>query len=427
MSASFSHTVRLTESALSWLKAKLAKWPAVKVESTTVVCKRGGEGLDADDEIVRFDTRVSLDAPTIPGHELNARIEHLGDEGNIIYRCSGAEDPKWRTAKPYCDHCQTTRRRNDTFILTQTAAGRAIQVGRNCLAEYVRDPSATADLLNWADCVDRIVRFSADAEENFGSGRVPETYTLSYCLSWALAFGGKWVSASQARETGEQATAAYLLDTITQLRSARMFPTSRSWLDTREGKTALAIEARAAELRADETSDVYKTIEWIRSLASKPEAQISDYENNLTVLSRIGYVTTKQWSFACSAFRAWLRAQHIARGEEEKKARDAMPTTGEHEGAVGVRQGFPQVNCVLVKSLGIGDFGERFLVKFTTAAGNDLTWFTGEGQPFEQGRTYDITATPKEHGEFAKRRNTVIQRVVEGLPKPKGKKAKRAE
>lgn len=419
MSATFSTTVRLTAYGLEWLKSKLAKWPQVQVESTLV------EIEDEETPQVRFDTRVSLNAPVIPGHKLLARIEHM-EEGNIIYRCAGEERPAYRTCKPWCDHCKTSRRRNDTFVLLDEATNREKQVGRNCLAEYVRDESAAAFLLSWADSIDRIVRTCSEAEEGYGSGRVPETYTVAYCLSWALAFGGKWISGSIARETGQPATAGELLGMVNQLAYARRTPGSK-WLETSQGKLAVAIEARAKELRDDPTSDVYATLRWIDSLRAKTDTELSDYEHNLIVLARLGYVTAEQWSFACSAFRAWLRAQHIARGEQEKREREAAPVTGAFTGEIGKRMVIEKCACVLVKSLGMSEgFGpfstevERFLVKFVTPAGDTLTWFTSDiGSAWESGKEYNIAFTPKKHEEYQKVRQTVVQRVAINVPKVK--------
>ncbi len=410
MSANFSHACTLTASGLNWLKSKLARWPQVVVEATPE---------ESEDGTVLFSTRVSLNAPHVPGHTFLARIEHLS-EGNVIYRAAGEEKVEYRTAKPWCDHCKTERRRNDAFVLRCDATTAEKRVGRNCLAEYVRDEKAAADLMNWASCVDRITTACGEAEERMGGGRAPEAYTLEFVLSWARAYGGKWVSASQARETGEQASAYELLGMIRDLRDKAK---DKDFWHTRQGQQIRATEAKAEELRNDETSGVYQTLAWIDSLAVKPETAVSDYENNLTVIRRMGFATVKQWSFVCSAFRAWLRSEHVARGEAVQKAREAAGPKGNWLGEKGQRLGFEKVNCVEKKSLGIGEFGERFLVKFMSPAGNELVWFTGPCE-FDAGVEYDITGTVKDHNEFRGQRSTVLSRVVKGITVKKSKKAK---
>lgn len=422
----FSHTTRLSASAVNWLKAKLAKWPQVEIQTTPVEVKN-----DWDEITIVFDTCVSLNAPVIPGHTLAARLEHT-DEGNIVYRCAGPENPAHRTCKPWCDHCKTSRRRNDTFILL-TESGVQKQVGRNCLAEYVRDENAAATLLNWASILDNIVRTCTDAEERFSSGRIPETYTLPFVIGMAMAYGKKWVSASQAREQAHDgewsmSSAAEIMNLIT---SARTHRAGDNWWTTNEGKFYTAMKEKAAALIDDPASDVYKVIAWIGTLANKPSP--SDYEHNLSVIHRIGFCTAKQWGFVCSAFRAWLREQYIAKGAAEKAAREAAPVTGNYVGEIGKRMNVAKCACVLVKSLGMREgYGYRseavegFLIKFVTPSGDTLTWFTNDiGDAWEQGKEYDIAFTPKKHEEYNKVRQTMVNRVaifVEKTKKPRTKK-----
>jgi hypothetical protein len=53
-----------------------------------------------------------------------------------------------------------------------------------------------------------------------------------------------------------------------------------------------------------------------------------------------------------------------------------------------------------------------------------IWWASGEAEWVKEGETYEITGTIKEHGEYNGRKQTVLQRVAQGLPKPKkGKKA----
>lgn len=417
--SAFSRTVRLTATGLNWLTAKLAKWPQVEITGTPVTVEDEDE---TGNETVLFDTAVSLNAPTVPGHTFLCRIEHLGDEGNVIYRVAGEEKAAYRTAKPFCVHCNTTRRRNDTFILREDASGAEKQIGRNCLAEYCRSPEAAADLLHWADCIDRVLSACSEAEEDFGRSRSgEETFTPRLVIAWSLAFGGKWVSASQARETGETASAWELLN---DLRECRYNKDRRFW-ESRDGQRVQATQELANKLAEEEGGRVDAVLTWIDTLTAKGDS-LSDYESNLCTLKRVGFVTAKQWSFFCSAHRAFLRAEHVARGEAEAKAAAARGPVGEHVGTIGQRIEFPKVNCTDKKSLGVGEFGERFLVKFTTAEGHSLTWFASGDNDFEAGKEYDITATVKDHDEWRGTRSTVVQRVKEGVKPPKAPKKPKA-
>ena len=87
---------------------------------------------------------------------------------------------------------------------------------------------------------------------------------------------------------------------------------------------------------------------------------------------------------------------------------------------MGERTELLDVTCTEIKSRGMGEYGEQFLIKFRTPAGDELVWFTGEGTKFdpEVGKNYNVKFGVKEHSQYRNRRNTVITRVNEFVPKP---------
>lgn len=80
---------------------------------------------------VDFNSFICLD-----GWRVVAQIDH-GDSGNVV----NLIDPKeqisaiWYSLKPFCDHCNTNRRRNITFIVRHEN-GIYKQVGKSCLMDY---------------------------------------------------------------------------------------------------------------------------------------------------------------------------------------------------------------------------------------------------------------------------------------------------
>lgn len=147
----------LSEAGLDYLRKKLAKWPSVKVEAVW-----NGKA---------FAVSVTGDAPTIPGHTLVARIDHM-DEGNIIVQPSGSAPlpASYRTCPATCSHCLTNRRRNSTFVFDS-----GVQVGRTCLVEYLRSPDAAEAVLVWATIADTI----REAEGISGGKRLYDVIELT--------------------------------------------------------------------------------------------------------------------------------------------------------------------------------------------------------------------------------------------------------
>ncbi len=69
-----------------------------------------------------FTVELTGEAPTIPGWVLIGVIEHGDTElGNVIRVVPGQECPKqFRTVGSWCDHCKTSRRRLETFVLMRS-------------------------------------------------------------------------------------------------------------------------------------------------------------------------------------------------------------------------------------------------------------------------------------------------------------------
>ncbi len=167
-------------------------------------------------------------APVVEGFVFLARIEHTG-AGNILARA--AQNPKhelpvpfkYRDAKSLCDHCQINRRRNDTFVLFELKQqkiedivigdpetdDRYKQVGRNCLADFIRDPERVGEVVGIFALMYEISALSGggdDDEEEFGrsgmgGGRYQGWDILHFLSATVSSIRQEgWVSSKQAYE-----------------------------------------------------------------------------------------------------------------------------------------------------------------------------------------------------------------------------------
>jgi hypothetical protein len=84
-----------------------------------------GERETADVERVFQNVELlSPESPTVKGWQFVAALTHVDDVGTVLRVCPGAkveegELKQYRNASPVCQHCNTKRKRNDTFILKQ--------------------------------------------------------------------------------------------------------------------------------------------------------------------------------------------------------------------------------------------------------------------------------------------------------------------
>lgn len=323
----------LNAAGLNYLRKKLAKYPAVSISATW-----NGKA---------FDVAVSGDTPTIPGHTLVARIDHM-DEGNIIVQPSGSAPlpASYRTCPATCSHCLTNRRRNSTFVFDS-----GIQVGRACLAEYLRSPDAAEAVLVWATISDTI----REAEGISGGKRLYDVIELTQA---AIACADKF-----------------------------------GW-----GPRGFSIEPHQEEAEA--------VRDWLlKDVANREENAVDNYLSNLVVAYRQGYVEDRHVNLVVSGFRAYRRERETASALAEPAV------TGNYVGELKVRLRALPVTVTFIKQLPDSDYGERFICKMLTATGDTLVWFTGANLKYNEGDAVIIDATPTKHDEYNGVKVTYVSRV----------------
>jgi hypothetical protein len=90
-----------------------------------------------------------------------ATIQHT-PEGNILRTVPGFETllpARFRSCDTACEHCNTDRIRKDTYVL-QAEAGEWKQVGRNCLADFLR----TGDASGWCEMAEILASLAGEME-----------------------------------------------------------------------------------------------------------------------------------------------------------------------------------------------------------------------------------------------------------------------
>lgn len=170
----------------SEFEAKLAKLNrrSVKLGIAPVTASYADRLVKVDDTHSKLVLDIELDgiAPCINGWTLVCRIEHT-PAGNLVSGATGCREDlsAWHNAAPRCDHCSTDRARRDTFILRATD-GHTIQVGRSCLADFVRSEDAVR-IMNaamWGD-------FFPPNPEGEGCGFGQMTFATITILEFACA------------------------------------------------------------------------------------------------------------------------------------------------------------------------------------------------------------------------------------------------
>lgn len=338
---------------------------------------------------------VSGPTPAVNGYTFVAALQHMtddsGDTVNVLKTIpsfSAQLPEKYRNISPEnCDHChKAIKTRKETFVLRNDATGEFVQVGRNCLADFLggRDPMEALMALN--SCLKL-----SDFDVGLGYGgdiRVP-TETFMAAAAMFIRTQG-WLSRSQAYQNDEahRATANKALEYTTPPSKAAM----SQWLAWHQ---ACPVTEKDMELAEKVITEVVEMLE--------EKQNTSDYEHNLLVALKQPSLDKRLAGITASAIPFYNR-------EMTKVIAAQKLANSKHFGGTGEKVDGLKV-VVLGEKAFDGKFGTTFLYKFLTQEGNSCTWFASKKQGLEIGQECVISGTVKAHNEFNGVKETVLTRV----------------
>lgn len=338
---------------------------------------------------------ITGEAPSYKGWTFIASLEHTA-AGNIVRTVPGFELPeKYRHVENYCEHCNSRRRRKETFIVLHED-GTYKQVGRNCIADFLGGHPDPEMYGRWFDLWDKI---EEEANSHSGGGYSGErifdlnTY-MAFVVECIERFG--WVSQSHAREQMEY---------YDRYIEATAWRAIRNLLPARNKHEQ---ERKDFEVPSEASIEKAKVIvEWAKALKDRPD--LNDYLHNLTVIANNGYVTSNKMAFAASMANAYQMELDNIEYQARKAKEKAEKPVSQYVGEVGKRMEF----TVTVKK--VLKFESRFgVTKFHIMEdedGNNLVWYASNEQ-LDEGETYKLKATVKEHKEYNGEKQTVLTRCA---------------
>ena len=232
--------------------------------------------------------------PRLGDYELVGVIEHRA-AGNAVRALSGEDLGRYQKSAPACDHCQTERRRNETFIV-RGQGGVLRQVGRQCLKDYVHSSADdVAEALAIADLLRIAIGSAEDWDEQTGAkdGRIHLPTYLAYVAEAAMREG--WTSAGEAAKSGKEPTFRLALSALPPRGGAEWEP--------REAAQSVAKRALA----------------WVRKLA----AQENEYLDRLRVVCEGELIAVKDAGIAASLMWAYRERGRLGLKDPGALAGDA--------------------------------------------------------------------------------------------------------
>lgn len=330
-------------------------------------------------------------APKFNGWKLIAKLTdasflYEGATGTVVSMVPGEPElpVSWRTAEITCEHCGTNRRRRDTFLVQNETTGQVMQVGRQCLADFLghKSPEAIASLCEW------IIAFFAGAEDEYGhSGqRQPDFYRTREYLAWvSMSIRKKgWISRKMAQDNGYST------------------PTSSDALSMMENASKKAGVTPDAE--DYDRADV--ALGWVEShLCSVDPDTLNDYMFKLRLTCESERVAIKSLGICASLIPTVEREMGLM------KERESKPVS-QHVGTVKERREFV-LNLIRVRELE-GNFGVTHMHTFLDADGNRFVWFASNAQRglvnSEDPIPVVLVGTIKAHDEYKGTKQTILTR-----------------
>jgi hypothetical protein len=322
---------------------------------------------------------VTGKAPGFAGWRFVATLQTMGD-ANIVRGVPGEEVPEiYRTRASVCDHCKTKRKRTDTYVLRHED-GRAVQVGRSCVRDFLGHDSP-AQLCAMAEMLADLTAACGDGEGEGGGGqwRATKWDLLAYLASVVADVKELgWTSSATAKLSMKQPTsssALHRLDPHPKTKPEDIL-TPATPADAETAKLVLA--------------------HW---LAVSPSG---DYEHNVCAIARAGIVDGRTVGIAASMVTGYDRA--IAKARERDDDRQSR-----HFGTVGKREVFVLTVIRVFHTEGL--YGTTHIHMMKDAEGNVAKWFSSS-ESLDAGKTYSVKGTVKKHDEYQGAKQTILTRCA---------------
>jgi len=340
--------------------------------------------------------RVTLEgeAPKLNGWSLVA-VKRLADTEALLLEVPGKRCPvEFRNTSLHCDHCNTERRRKDTFIVRHES-GKLQQVGRSSLADFLGHQSPDA-IARYAEVLHKLrvaICNADDEQEIMGRSREWLRVDAGYFVATAAVVMRRrgWVSRTAAREAFEPKMATG--DVVWWLcTAARMDNEAREYI--REHN--IRVEDR-------DRTEAEAALAWGAGLSASEE---NGYRYNLGVVARQGTFDFRACGLLASLIPAYRRYL-----DEEARRERARAAGGGHIGDVGERLNIGKVKVAFVREFD-GRYGTKHLVRMADESDRVLVWWaSSEPEWATVGAEVSVKATIAKHDDFRGESQTTVKRV----------------
>lgn len=344
------------------------------------------------EETLRYVVVEAEGTAIVNGWEFVASVEHT-ESGNIYRKAmTGVEIPeRYRCSDPFCEHCNTTRARKDTFIVRNNN-GEFKQIGKTCLKDYTNGMSASvaASIASYRDAFEEAQTAPVTSCGNRKS-YIPTMKILKYCTETIRHFG--FAKADEfGTSTKERAYRYYMACEYGNAMNRKALENAKKEME--------AVGFNADSKQAEEMATA--AYNWITAM----EDDGSDYLHNLKVATAEEYTTVRRLGLLASLYPAYDREM---KKQAERKAQDEGKQTSEYVGSIGdkVTVDVKTIRCA-------GSWESCYGYSVTTTYIYEIIGTDGNVYIWKKSKGLDeaskISGTVKDHSEYRNIKQTVLTR-----------------
>lgn len=333
--------------------------------------------------IARFVMVEAEGVAVVNGWKFIATIVHT-EKGNIINKACEVEVPeRYYNSDPVCEHCNSNRRRKDTFLVMNEETGEFKQVGKSCLADFTHGMSAEG-VAKYTALFEELIEGETPYDSGCGMSYYPVAEYLAYVAETIKHFGYTRTK-DEGRSTKERAVEYYGME------HGRCFP---------ETAEILAEEMASVSFNANSADSIKMVENALAWLAEQDET--NDYMHNLKTACSLEYTEYRNLGVIASLFPAYQREVGY---QTKRAAQKANEKKSVHVGAVGdrIEVVIDSIKCVTSWET---QFGTTMIYKIVDANGNVYTWKTGS----YVSEISKIKGTVKGHNEYRGIKQTEMTR-----------------
>jgi len=351
----------------------------------------------ANQMIRRFVVEATGTEPVYNGWHFIATMVHTSD-GNIVRAVPGhTVNDKYRNGVPYCEHCQTNRRRKDTYILRHDD-GNEVQVGSSCMRDFLKHEDkvlcrATELILRAYDAIESATRRNWLGGVGGEPWRINKHQFLAQ-VAQVVAVEGKFITRKVANEQQRAATAntAYSIFFSAHPESLASYAITPEAAKFAEDACTHIIHKYAPHLTVLEGDDNDIKDNMLDALVGSART-LTDFEHSLLAVARAECIEPRLIGIAAYVVEAYRR--HLL---EQKSAVESKSVHVGKEGERLRNLKLEILGCTYMPSQ-FNEFGSTF-IRMKDATGNIFTWKASGSHEYARGASVVVTGTVKKHSDY---------------------------